>query len=129
MARTTQIKAGVRTKIFRLFSSSIPSTVRFNARVADGGDVTGTVEVARWRWFNWQREAHPLGQQNAVDKGFADADFVIHVTPDQDCEITFERKSAGSAMIFILLAVAVVIVAAAVIMVLATAPASGAVVT
>lgn len=123
MAKKLFLEAGTRQKIFRLFSSSIPSTIKFNA-VARDGDISGTVEVDRWHWFSWKRETRPLLAHNAIEKGFGDADFVIHVTPDQDCEVTFEGRGAGRGMVVIVLA-AVVIVIVAVAMTLLSAPPPG----
>ncbi|GAB5446224.1 hypothetical protein [Gymnodinialimonas sp.] len=123
MSTPIPLKAGERTKIFRLFSSSVPSTINFTAQ-AEGADVSGTVEVARWHWFSWKHETLPLKAQNAIEKGFADADFVIHVTADQDCEVTFARKGAGKGFWLVIgLAVGIVVLAAA--MVLFTAPPPG----
>ncbi len=122
MGRRVSVSKGQRTKVFRLFSSSVPSTINFEA-VADG-PVGGVVEVDRWHWFSWKTETHPLVAHNAIEKGFADADFVIHVTPDVDCDIVFGRKTGGGALTAILL-VAVVIVAIAFVLIALTAPPPG----
>lgn len=123
MSKNINIEAGMRTKVFRLFSSSIPSTINFDATAKDG-DISGTVEVDRWYWFTWKKETLPLQARNSVEKGFGDADFIIHVTPDQDCEVTFTRRSGGGALNIILL-VAVVIIAIGFVMIAMTAPPPG----
>ncbi len=119
MSNRYTIKAGERTKVFRLFSSSIPSTINFEAQAE--GEISGTVEVDRWHWFTWKKETLPLQANNAIEKRYGDADFIIHVTPDQDCEVVFGKKVMGGALFAILL-VAVVIVAIAFVMIAATAP-------
>ncbi|WP_224814803.1 hypothetical protein [Hasllibacter sp. MH4015] len=123
MGKTVDIQAGARTKVFRLFSSSVPSTINFDATAKDG-DISGIVEVDRWHWFSWKRETFPLQSRNSIEKGFADADFIIHVTPDQDCELVFTGKGAGRGLVVIVLA-ALAIVAIAVAMVLLSAPPPG----
>jgi hypothetical protein len=47
---------------------------------------------------------HPLHRRNVFDKGFADADYRIYVTPDQDCEISFETRHFRAEIYFRLLA-------------------------
>ncbi len=92
MAKRFVLKAGERVCVLWVFSSSIPGTVRFNAGAPDGQEVTGTVELARRRWFSWIRTSHPLHARNVFDKGYTDTDYRIYVTPDRDCEITFETR-------------------------------------
>lgn len=123
MGETFSIKAGERKRVYRLFSSSIPSTINFDAN-ADAGEITGVVEVDRWHWFSWKRETVPLKRNNAIEKGFGDADFLIHITPDQDCEVVFQSKSVGGPFLIIVLAV-ILIVAIASVMIALTAPPSG----
>ena len=123
MGQKFTIEAGTRTRVLRMFSSSIPSTINFEA-VAKEGDVSGTIEVDRWHWFTWKRETLPLQAQNKVEKGFGDADFLIHVTPDQDCEVTFKPKGLNGSL-FVVLLVAIVILAVAAAMIAMTAPPPG----
>jgi len=125
MSNNIAVSAGTRTRIFRLFSSSIASTVRFNAEAKGGGDPSGTIEVDRWYWFVWKHETLPLKAQNAIEKRFADADFLIHVIADQDCEITFESRKPSYTTIGSLLAVILLVAIAAAIFVLTAGPAVG----
>ncbi|MBY4892039.1 hypothetical protein KUL25_04600 [Rhodobacteraceae bacterium N5(2021)] len=118
MGKTHTIAAGTRAQVFRLFSSSIPSTITFTA-TAPQGEVTGTIEVDRWHWFHWTHETLPLCAHNAIEKGFGDVDFLIHVTPDQDCTLTFERRGLGLGLMLAILA-ALVVVALAVVMIVLT---------
>ena len=63
--------------------------------------------------------------ENSVEKGFSDADLVIHVTPDQDCEVTFGGKGATRGLILVVLVAVVVVVIAAAMMLLTAAPPGG----
>lgn len=87
-------------RILWLFSDSIPATVRFLAEPDGDGPLTGTVELHRQRWFQWQRSTHELAPRNVFDKGFADNDYRIFVTPDQDCTITFESRHFRAEVFF-----------------------------
>ena len=110
MSKRFSIAAGQRVKVFRLFSSSIPSTINFEVQAE--GEVSGTVEVDRWYWFNWQKETLPLQPHNAIEKRFGDGDFIIHVTPDQNCEVIFGRKKYGGPLLLIALLASVIILIA-----------------
>ena len=98
------IPAGQRSRVLWLYSSSIPGSPRFRAEALDGGAPSGTVEVARRRWFAWHRDHHPLHQRNVFEKGFSDGDYRIYVTPDQDCRITFETRHFRAEIFFRILA-------------------------
>lgn len=107
-------RAGERTKVLHIFSDSIPQTVRFTATPAGAG---GTVEVVRRRWFvRRPPEVHPLRAEQAFDKGFADVDYTIHVTPDRDVTIAFQsRHFERKALFWVLGGVIVLAVVAALI--------------
>lgn len=104
MAKRFSVPAGQRTRILWIFSSSIPGTVRFTAETPAGGDPSGTVTLSRRRWLASDTTHHPLHRRNVFDKGFADADYRIYVTPDQDCEIAFETRHVRAEIYFRLLA-------------------------
>ncbi|OAN81215.1 hypothetical protein A8B78_09395 [Jannaschia sp. EhC01] len=125
MGKTHTIAAGTRAQVFRLFSSSIPSIINFTATAPQGApkrDVTGTIEVDRWHWFRWTHETLPLRAHNAIEKGFGDVDFLIHVTPDQDCTVTFERRGLGLGLMLAILAALVVVALVVVMSVLMVEP-------
>ncbi|MEL7154239.1 MAG: hypothetical protein AAFN51_10715 [Pseudomonadota bacterium] len=103
MGITFSIRAGERCRVLWIFSSSIPGQTRFTAEPTDGGELTGTVELVRRRWFQFETETFPLQHQNSFDKGFADADYRIYVTPDQDCRIMFETRHFRAGTLFGLL--------------------------
>ena len=103
MGKTFSIRAGERCRVLWIFSSSIPGQTRFTAESADGGALTGNVDLVRRRWFQFETETFPLQHQNSFDKGFADADYRIYVTPDQDCRITFETRHFRAGTLFSLL--------------------------
>ena len=104
MPKSFRIKAGERVRVLWLFSDSIPATVRFTAKADGQGPLGGTVEMHRQRWFQWHRSTHELRARNAFDKGFADGDYRIFVTPDQDCTITFETRHFRAETFFWVLA-------------------------
>ena len=104
MGRRLMLRAGARTRVLWLYSSSVPGQVRFQAQAVGGAPATGTVELARKRWFTWHRDTYPLQARNVFDKGFSDGDYRIHVTPDQDCEITFETRHFRAEIFFRILA-------------------------
>ncbi|MEM6661983.1 MAG: hypothetical protein AAF666_07375 [Pseudomonadota bacterium] len=104
MAKVFHLKAGEKRRVLWLFSSSIPGEVRFRAEAADGSMPQGTVELARRRWFEWQRSAHPLAARNVFDKGIADADYRIYVTPETDCRIEFDTRHFRAEIYFRVLA-------------------------
>ena len=103
MAKTLNIRAGERCRVLWIFSSSIPGQTRFSAEPIAGDALTGNVELVRRRWFNFETETFPLHAQNRFDKGFADADYRIYVTPDQDCRIEFETRHFRAETLFSLL--------------------------
>lgn len=104
MGKTFDIKAGTRTRILWIFSSSIPGTVRFTAAPSADGPLTGVVELARRRWFDMHRTNHDLHARNVFEKGMADADYRIYVTPDQDCHISFATRHMRAEIYFRILA-------------------------
>ena len=70
MPKQFLITAGETKRVLWIYSSSIPGATRFTAEAVDGGEVSGKVEVARKRWFNWLRDTHDLLAKNTFDKGF-----------------------------------------------------------
>ncbi len=103
MGKTFSVRAGERCRVLWIFSSPIPGQTRFTAEPTSGEDLTGSVELVRRRWFNFETETFPLQHQNSFDKGFADADYRIYVTPDQDCRIAFETRHFRAGTLFGLL--------------------------
>ncbi len=91
MARI-EIPAGVRTRIYRRYSNSLPETIRFDA-AAGTGPPTGSVEVEGPR-LRRKRPAQPLRAENVVEKSMWDSKFSIFVTPDTDTEITLHKRVA-----------------------------------
>ena len=92
MGKVFEIKAGQTKQVLWLLSSSIPGQIRFSAETSDGSEPSGTVELARRRWFDWQTETHPLHARNVFDKAMSDADYRLTVTPDNDARIVFETR-------------------------------------
>ncbi|MEM7056863.1 MAG: hypothetical protein AAF557_04695 [Pseudomonadota bacterium] len=109
MPKEFLIKAGEKKRVLWVFSSSIPGTPRFKAGAVDGGEVTGKVEVARRRWFEWQRENVDLHPRNVFEKGFSDADYRIYVTPDRDTRIIFETRHMRAELYFRILAAVLIL--------------------
>ena len=109
MPKEFLIKAGESKRVLWIFSSSIPGSPRFSAEAVDGGEVSGTVRVSRRRWFVWQHEDHPLHARNVFDKGFADADYRISVTPDKDTKVTFETRHMRTEIFIYILAAVVIL--------------------
>lgn len=101
--KTFRVRAGERCRVLWIFSSSIPGQARFASESNEGGPVSGTVDLVRRRWFKFQTETFPLRPENRFDKGFADADYRIYVTPDQDCTIRFETRHFRAGTLFSLL--------------------------
>ena len=104
MGKTFNIRAGERCRVLWIFSSSIPGQTRFTAEAANGQDLTGTVELVRRKWFQFETEIFPLRHHNRFDKGFSDADYRLYVTPDQACRIEFETRHFRAEILFKLLA-------------------------
>ena len=104
MGKTFSIRAGERQRVLWIYSSSISGQTRFTAEAADGGVLTGNVDLVRRRWFAFETQTFPLRHHNRFDKGFTDADYRIYVTPDQDCRITFETRHFRAEILFKLLA-------------------------
>ena len=91
--RTIDIKAGERAEVLRIFSDSVPQTVRFTAETTDGCPVGGAVEIVRRPWFITKPvEHHPLLARQSFPKGFTDVDYAIYVTPDTDTRVTFQSR-------------------------------------
>jgi len=95
---------------------SIPQKVRFTAEpVAEGGSVSGTVEVAGSRWlFRKAPAPHALAAENVFDKGMWDSRYAIYVTPDEDVRIRFETRHVRAKLLFLALGGVVVAAVAAV---------------
>jgi len=87
-----------------IFSSSIPGTTRFRAETPDGAPPEGEVELATRRWFSWTRTKHPLAARNVFEKGFADSDYRVYVTPNTDCRIEFDTRHMRAELYFKILA-------------------------
>ena len=93
MAKTFEIPAGEkRRRPLAASQARFPGQVRFRAEAVNGGALTGKVELARRRWFTWERDEFDLHARNVFDKGVTDSDYRIFVTPDQDARITFETR-------------------------------------
>lgn len=104
MPASFDLKAGERSRILWIFSSSIPGTVRFRATPTGNAPLSGKVELRRGHWFSTAVEEHPLHAVNVFDKGFTDSDYRIHVTPDSDCRIEFETRHFRAEPYFLFLA-------------------------
>lgn len=103
-------KAGKRTKILHIFSDSIPQSIRFTATSLSGGQPPGgSIEITRRPWFVRTVETFPLRAEQVFRKGFADADYAIHVTPDEDVRIAFQTRHFEKKTLFIVLAALVVL--------------------
>ncbi|MEO1491893.1 MAG: hypothetical protein AAFV19_07045 [Pseudomonadota bacterium] len=120
MTRRIALKAGARTRVLRIFSSSIPGPVEFSTEAQ--GKISGTVEIDRWHWFAWKRETHPLAPDNRFRKAFGDADYIVHVTPDTDCDIVFRTRHVRAEIFAVILALILIIGLVAAITVWTTMP-------
>lgn len=108
------IRAKQRQRILHMVSDSIPQTVQFAASSVAGGEVSGVVEIQGSLWLFRKPPSHrPLLPENLVRKGFWDAIFSIHVTPDQDIRVTLRSRHFTARMLaWVLLGVVVVAAAA-----------------
>ncbi|MEM9140546.1 MAG: hypothetical protein AAGB15_12025 [Pseudomonadota bacterium] len=125
MGKVFEIKAGQPTRVLWLYSSSVPGTARFRVEAMDGGPApSGTVELARRRWFEWHRESHPLTARHVFDKGMMDTDYRITITPDRDCRVIFETWHFRAELFFRILAGVIItgVVAALSVMLFADPP-------
>lgn len=109
------IRAGERQRIVHMISDSIPQQVRFTAASADGGAISGRVEVQGSRWlFRKPVATYPLQAHNVVAKGMFDTLFSVAVVPDADVRVTLEsRHFSARALVFVLVGVVVIAAAAA----------------
>lgn len=99
------VRKGERAQVLYRFSNSLDMTYRFTAEPANPGDeVGGTVEVRGSRWiFSKSPVTQPLERDNAVHKGMWDTFYAVHVEPDCDVTIIWERSSLGGATTLIFL--------------------------
>ena len=100
MPKEFLIKAGETRRVLWVYSSSISGSPRFTAETLDGNEVSGTVEIARKRWFTWHRDMRDLQARNVFDKGISDGDYRIFVTPDHDTRIKFETRHFRAEIFF-----------------------------
>ena len=83
--RRFEIPAGERRVVIDRRSGSIPRGYVLSIVAADGGAVTGSVEVQGSRWlFRRDPVTQPIGPEIHVHKGFWDTLFRVAVTPDSD---------------------------------------------
>ncbi|MCB2225012.1 MAG: hypothetical protein KQH83_12685 [Actinobacteria bacterium] len=84
------VQAGVRTRVIRTRTSSIPRTYRLTVEPAPGsGPVGGTVEVQGSRWlFRRDPATVPLDPLVEVRRGYWDTLFTVWVTPVVDVRVT-----------------------------------------
>lgn len=87
-----EIPAGVRTRIYRRYSNSLPETIRFDAETPTGIP-GGTVEVEGPR-LRKRRPVEQLQAHNIVEKSMWDAKFAIFVTPDADTVVALHKRVA-----------------------------------
>lgn len=92
-----EVRAGERSKVFSRFSSSLIQTITIDVESADGGPVSGTLEVRGSRWlFAKPPEEWPLQATQRVEKGYWDTRFAIFVTADRDARVTVHRPRLGA---------------------------------
>jgi hypothetical protein len=105
--RQYTIAAGERKRILHLYSDSIPTTIKFRAEPLAGNQpVTGQIEVSGSKWlFAKPSTFQPLEANNGVPKGMWDTNFSLYVTPDQDCQITFDSRHLGAKLLFIIIGI------------------------
>lgn len=92
MGKHFEISAGERKRVLWLYSSSMSGNIRFTAEGTNGDTPEGKVELVISRWFKTVHQDHPLLPGNVFDKGFADWNYKIYVTPQNDCSIQFETR-------------------------------------
>lgn len=107
------LEPGKRSKVFRLFSDSIPRRIEFDALpVPPNQQVSGIVEIERWQWFfRKTKEEFSLERFNSLKKGFGDVDYAIYVTPDTEVEIQFHSRQLEAKALFGVLVFIVVLAA------------------
>lgn len=103
MGRQVTVPAGTTQRILWIYSSSIPGQIRFRAEPINDDTLSGQVELRRRAWFSWKSEKHELAPRNIFEKGMADGDYRILVTPDQDTRITFETRHFRTEYLFYIL--------------------------
>lgn len=92
MARSMEIPAGRRTRVFRRRFGSLPLTVDLEVESASGKAVSGTVERVGSRWILGRtRSTRPLEKNVRLSKGYWDTFFDIYVTPDQGVAVIVSR--------------------------------------
>ncbi len=114
--RELVVAKGERQRVLHMLFDSIPQKVGFTAEpVAEGGSLSGTVEVQGSRWlFRKPPSPHALAAENVFDKSMWDSRYAIYVTPDEDVRIRFETRHVRAKLLFLALGGVVVAAVAAV---------------
>lgn len=102
------IKGGVRRRVLLIVSSSIPGRVLFRAAPTDGAPPAGKVEVRRGLFGN-RVEEHKLVYDNHLKKGFLDAVYSVHVTPERQTRITFKTRHFRAKYLLMVLGLVLVV--------------------
>ncbi len=114
--KVTEIEAGERRRIIRVFSSSVATTYRFRAEPLEG-TVSGTVEVKGSNWiFPKPAVSQELAEDNTVEKGAWDTLFSVTVVPDGDVRVITEGRSMRSAGVLAAIVGVIVVLAGIVIL-------------
>ena len=89
MRRRYEVPARERVRVVDRRSGSIPREYVLEIVGADGGPVTGTVEIHGSRWlFRTDPEIVAISPEVSAVKGLWDTLFRITVVPDRDAVVT-----------------------------------------
>lgn len=105
--------AGQRTKVYSVFSDSLPRTIAFDVATRDGAPPDGVIEVqSRQMLLIPKTEQRPLAATNTVIKSWVQSPFAIYVTASTDADLRLAKAPAGGRTWLLALAIVGIALAA-----------------
>ena len=112
MAKSVEIKAGQKLKIFSRSFSSIPIEYQFQARAIDGSEPDGQIKISRRQLvFPAVVETIPLQKDNIIKAGYWDTFVSAYVTANQDLIIEDTSKNFSVNWLILIALVVIIFVA------------------
>ncbi len=102
----------------RQISNSLTQTHAFSVRASDpSAKISGTIEVRGSNWiFPKPAVRLPLQRENRVDKNMWDTFYSIHVTPDQDVDITLSGPAVRNLWVYAIIVMIILAIAGSLIL-------------